>query len=38
MVTLALLAAASPKGDPLLLGYMVVFFTYLTWILFKADK
>lgn len=38
MVTLALMCAATPKGDPYLAGFMVAFFVYVTWLLFKADK
>jgi len=34
-VVMALMITATPKPDPLLACFMVLFFTYMTWLLWK---
>jgi hypothetical protein len=37
-VVIALLAAAQVKGDPYMLAFMGVFFTYFFWLLWKETR
>jgi hypothetical protein len=35
---MALMAAAQSKADPLMLAFMVIFFSYTVWLLWKSMR
>jgi len=37
-MVMALMAAAQPKSDPLMLAFMVIFFSYTAWLLWKETR
>lgn len=37
-MVIALLAAAQPKGDPFMLAFMLIFFSYFFWLLWKETR
>ena len=37
-MVMALMAAAQPQGDPLMLAFMVIFFSYTAWLLWKTMR
>lgn len=37
-MVIAIMALAQPKADPLLLLFMVIFFSYTAWLLWKTTR
>jgi hypothetical protein len=37
-MVMALMAVAQPKSDPLMLAFMLAFFSYTAWLLWKETR
>lgn len=37
-MVMVLMTVAQPKGDPLMLAFMVIFFLYTAWLLWKSMR
>ena len=37
-MVMVLMTLAQPKGDPLMLAFMVIFFSYTAWLLWKETR
>lgn len=37
-MVMVLMTVAQPKGDPLMLAFMVIFFSYTVWLLWKSMR
>lgn len=37
-MVMAILVSSQPQGDPLMLAFMVIFFSYTAWLLWKTMR